>query len=84
MTPMLKFLFCLVFLSVIPVNALVQDTLKYARETAYKNDFTPADPILTLYNQESEDVYGLWLRRRWPDGWEISTALSASVKKLFL
>lgn len=60
--PMVKFLLGFVLLVIIPVKAQVQDTLEYARKTAYSNNFIEADKILTSYNQENQDVYGLWLQ----------------------
>ncbi len=56
-----RFLMILFFISFSSV-AQVQDTLQYAREKAHSKDFSEANRILTIYNANNSDVYGLWLQ----------------------
>lgn len=41
--------------------AQIQDTLQYAREKAYAQEFQEANRILTIYNSKNNDVNGIWL-----------------------
>lgn len=59
---MIRFLICCFFLTALSAQAQVKDTLAYARELAYSNKFAEAEDILTHYNRNETDVYGLWLQ----------------------
>ncbi len=60
MSMVTKFIIVLFFIS-FPSMAQIVDTLQYARENAYTQEFNEANRILTIYNRKNRDVYGLWL-----------------------
>lgn len=61
MNPLSKLFLIALFIPFLSV-AQVQDTLQYAREKAYGKEFSEANRILTIYNTQERDIYGLWLQ----------------------
>lgn len=58
----LKNITLILFLISFSTSAQIADTLRHAREKAYQQDFSEADVLLTHYNKNKQDVYGLWLQ----------------------
>ncbi len=75
---MAKILLFFLLFSVFELQAQVQDTLQFAREKAYENNFSEAQQILAVYNKNNNDVYGIWLQAQvawWMGDTEGSLAL---------